>query len=273
MNRLSISRAWDETRAALRRDGRLFTSIALAMIALPTVFTTVVMPAGLSETTAASSDVLIILASLIALAGQLALIRLALPPAISVGSGIMHGFRRLPWYLLAVVLVCGALLLAAIPFGAVLALLGIPVDPAAKQYTPPVLAASLLYFALILFVASRVILAAPVASAEANGPITILRRSWALSSGNGWRLLGFLLLFFIGALVLMIAVQSVATLLVSVALGPLQPMSPSALVVGLVQALTNAAISTLFAVMLARIYAQLSGRSDVQPASVPNSGT
>jgi hypothetical protein len=91
-----------------------------------------------------------------------------------------------------------------------------------------------------------------------------------LTSGTFWRLLGFLLLFFIGAIILLMAIQSVVVLVVTVTLGPVDPMSASALVVALAQALANAAISTFFAVMLARIYVQLAG-GGVQ-ASVPSSG-
>jgi hypothetical protein len=47
-------------------------------------------------------------------------------------------------------------------------------------------------------------------------------------------------------------------------------MSAAALLIGLIQALVSAGVTTLFAVMLARIYLQLSGGS--QP-SVPRSGT
>jgi hypothetical protein len=60
-------------------------------------------------------------------------------------------------------------------------------------------------------------------------------------------------------------------LLATLALGPLEPMSGSALVVALAQALVNAAVSSLFAVMVARIYLQLTGRGGAQ-ASVPSSG-
>ena len=53
-------------------------------------------------------------------------------------------------------------------------------------------------------------MSAPVASAEAAGPIAIIRRSWTLTSGHWWHLFGFLLLFFIGAIVLLLAVSAAA---------------------------------------------------------------
>jgi hypothetical protein len=39
MANLSISAAWDETKAILAHDGKLFASVALALIALPALVT------------------------------------------------------------------------------------------------------------------------------------------------------------------------------------------------------------------------------------------
>ena len=80
-----------------------------------------------------------------------------------------------------------------------------------------------------------------------------------------------MLLFLIGAGILLIAVSAVAGGLVQLLIGPIDPLSTSALISSLVEAMFQAAISVVFSVMLARIYAQLSGGS-VQP-SVPRSGT
>jgi len=57
-------------------------------------------------------------------------------------------------------------------------------------------------------------------------------------------------------------------------LGEIEPLSAAALLVGLVQGIASAAATAVFAVMLARMYVQLSG-SDPAPAevSVPTSGT
>ena len=37
MRALSLSQAWDDTKAIITRDGRLFASVALALVALPAV--------------------------------------------------------------------------------------------------------------------------------------------------------------------------------------------------------------------------------------------
>jgi ABC-type Fe3+ transport system permease subunit len=115
------------------------------------------------------------------------------------------------------------------------------------------------------------IMGSPAASAEPIGPIAIIRRSWTMTGGHWWRLFGFLILFLVGAGILLIAVSTVAGTIVSLFLGPLEPLSASALVTSLIEAVFQAAVSVIFAMMLARIYAQLSGR-DAQP-SVPSSGT
>ena len=270
MAKLSLSRAWEETKAIVARDGQLITSVALALIALPTAITTLITPNGMTQSSALWVDVIVIIASLIVLAGQLALIRLAIGPSIAVGEAIAHGVRRMPLYFLAVLLICIVLLAVAIPFAVVLALMGVPIEQAPKEVSGALLLAALLYLVMVFYTAVRMIMAAPVASAEPVGPIRIIRRSWALTGGAFWRLLGFLLLFFIGAIILLMAVQVVVILLATMALGPVDPMSASALVVALVQALANAAISTLFSVMIARLYVQLA--TDGAQPSVPRSG-
>jgi len=43
-SKLSISRAWDETREIFRRDGGLLVSVALALIVLPAIVVGIVAP-------------------------------------------------------------------------------------------------------------------------------------------------------------------------------------------------------------------------------------
>ena len=268
---LSISKAWDETRAILAHDGRLIASVALALIALPTALAGLIDPTGMADSAGPLwIDFIVLITSLAALAGQLALIRLALGPSITVGAAIAHGLRRMPIYLLSAILIVLALMVLAIPFALALSLLGVPLESKTVPATPGVIVVLLLFVALVLYIGVRMLMSAPVASAEDAGPIAIIRRSWAMTSGHWWQLFGFLILFFIGAIVTLLAVSAAAGAIAALFLGPIEPMSASALLVALVEALANAAITGLFAVMLARIYVQLAG--PVQ-ASVPNSGT
>jgi hypothetical protein len=273
MSGLSISKAWEESRAVLAHDGRLIAAVALALVALPTAITGLISPEGVSTASApAWTDAVVLVASLAALAGQLALIRLALGPSITVGAAIEHGVRRMPVYVLSAVLIVLGMMVLAVPFAVVLSLLGVPLGAKAMPATPEVITAMLLFLALVIFVAVRLLVSGPVASGEQVGPIEIIRRSWVLTAGHWWHLFGFLVIFFIGAIVLLIAVGAAAGVAAQLLLGSIKPMSPGALLVALVGALANAIITSLFAVMLARIYAQLAGR-DAARATVPKSGT
>ncbi len=261
MNQLSISRAWDESKAILAREGRLLMSVALALVALPSLVAGLINPSGLSDTSGTVAvDLIVIAASLVTIAGQLALIRLALPPSLSVGEAIGHGFRRLPIYFVSALIMVAGFVLVAIPFAAVAVALGEPMDAAAAAVSPAFVGLAFLYVIAVFLVAVRLIMSSAVASAEPIGPIAILRRSWALTSGHWLRLLGFVLAFVVGAMILFLAVVGAVGVVAVLMLGKIEPMSASALIVALVQALITAALTVVFTAMLARIYAQLSGR-------------
>lgn len=273
MRGLSISAAWDEAKAVAARDGRLFGSVALALIALPAVLIGLVNPSGMADASGPLwIDITVVIASLVALAGQLALIRLAIGPSITVAGAIGHGIRRMPVYLLAAILILMILLVAAIPFGALLSAAGVAIEAKDLPATPAGIGVVLLYVALVVFIAVRMLMSAPVASAEQAGPVAILKRSWALTAGHWGALFGFVLMFFVGAVVILLALGTVAGVIAGLLLGPIEPMSASALLVALVQGLGNAVVTTLFAVMLARIYVQLAGASEAQ-SGAPSSGT
>src|SRR5689334_19121937 len=137
MRALSLSRAWDETKAIIARDGKLFVSVALALVALPAAVTGIVQPSGMGSTSPWWVDLVVIAASLIALAGQLALIRLALAPSITVGGAISHGLQRLPIYFLAALLIIVVLFVAAIPFAVALTAMGVTLPTNGTPASPP----------------------------------------------------------------------------------------------------------------------------------------
>jgi hypothetical protein len=274
MSRLSISRAWDETRAHLASDGKLFTTVALAMIALPSTVSTVVNPnSGMSESTGSlGSGLVVLVMSLIALVGQLALVRLAIGPSVSVGGAISHAAGRALPYIGSVLLLLIGLFLLAVPVGAVLTAMGVSFEDPGPLPAGAWLVA-LLFIAVLLYVAARMLMTSSVASAESAGPIKILRRSWELTRGHALRLLAFLLLFLVAVLVVVSAVAVMVGLLARTLFGDPEPFSAAALLVGLVQGLLSAAATTIFAVMLARMYVQLSGSAGGAGVTVPHSGT
>lgn len=271
--RLSISRAWDETRARVAADGKLLTIVALALIALPAAIAGLITPPpGLSGLEPPSwMPLLTLLVALIGIVGQIAIIRLVLGP-ISVGEAIGRGFRRLL-----------AAFLAFLLFGIAMAIILIPlillmVSPDELQSaahgtpTPGAGGAVLVAVLVVVVIAARFQLTMAVATAEEGGPIRILRRSWDLSKGHYWRLLGFLLIVLVTAFVVLLISQLLAGILAKTLFGDISPFSVAALVVALVTGVAQAAFSTVVSVMLARIYVQLSGRA-AAAATVPSSGT
>lgn len=272
MAALSISQAWDETKARIASDGRLMTVVAAALIALPMLVVGVMNPASAQDETSVGEGLLFLAASLLAVVGQLAIIRLALASGVSVGEAIGHGARRMPIYFLAALLIIAVLVLAMLPLGLILVAAGVPLEGRAVSNSPVAIVLALLYLLFLLFVAIRMLMSSPVASEEAVGPIGILRRSWELTAGHWWRLFGFMILFLIGVGVTMAAITWVFTLVATLLLGPVEPMSASALVVAIVEAVVNAAVTVLLAVMLARIYVQLAGRESPD-VTVPKAGS
>ena len=267
MSKLSLSQAWEETTSVLARDGRLFVAVALALFVLPGLILNVSMPeAHPGEFPPAGPWIAVaVIAALVSLVGQLAVIRLAMAPHVAVGEAISHALRRLLPYIVAVLMWLVPILIVGS------ALYGI------LEYSTgqPSVAVSLALIALSLvgmFLAVRLMLSSAVASAENVGPFEILRRSWELSKGSWWRLFAFLMLFGIGAFVLFLAIDSVVGSIVRIALDTSGPLTVGNLLVAIVSQLVSAVLSVIFFVLLARIYVQRSGTDRVQ-ASVPSSGT
>jgi hypothetical protein len=268
MSKLSLSQAWDETKAILAHDGRLFIPVALATFVLPGLILGVSAPVSEPGKLPPAGPwmAVAITAVIVSLIGQLAVMRLAMEPHVSVGEALAHGARRLLSYVAAWLLWLLPIVVAATALYDVLL---------AHEDRPPMAAALglMLVTAVGVYVAVRMMLTSAVASAERVGPVTILRRSWELSRGNWWRLFAFMLLFGIGALALLLAVDSIAALAVRLVTADAGPRSLGGLLVSILSQLVTAILSVVFFVMMARIYVQRSGSDGVTQVSVPSSGT
>jgi len=264
----SISRAWDESRAVISRDGKVLTAIALALLVLPGLIADLFMPhLGPGELPRAGAWMIpILLAFACALAGQLAIIHIAAGRGATTGQAISAGASRAPVYI-------GATLLWMLPCLFLVWLIGRVgnpnVTPTAGIALFGLIAAIVLIFGGV-FVFVRMLMCGPVAANEAAGVLAVIRRSWDLTRSNWWRLFGFFLLFVILAVVVLMFASIVAGILGKIISGDPQPMTVGGLFVSLVMQLVGAAISVIFSVMLARIYLQLAaaGQGD---ASVPSS--
>ena len=261
---LSISRAWDETREIVQRDGKLMAVIVAALVLLPTALANLVSPTVPGEPAAevdAGRSLLELLMGLIMQVGALATTAVALRPGMSVGEAITTGVRKLLPAL-------GAILLFILPFFFVVVVaIGVTAGPEDAAQLQARIAAgeidgsllTIIFVALLVFVflAIRFTLMAPVAVAESDNPLTILKRSWALTRGHFWRLFGYIVILAIGAMLVMAAVSFVLGGVVIAVLGTPEAMNLSALFLGLLIGAANAGLVLVFATMSARIYAQL----------------
>jgi hypothetical protein len=267
MSRLSISRAWDETREIIGREGKLIGAVALALFVLPSLILDVTMPAAQPKQLPPPGPWIIVavLAVLASLVGQLAVIRLAMAPQVSVAESIRHGLRR---FLPAL----AAGLLWVLPLAVLSTLLVVSL---ARDPSKPSVAAAvglIVLFVAAIYIAVRLILTTAVASAEPIGPVAILKRAWALSAGNWWRLFGFVLLYVIGGSIFLWAIAAMVGLFSTFVLGGVDPLTVGGLVVSIVTHVAAALVSTIFFVMLARLYVD-GTRPDAAEVSVPSSGT
>lgn len=274
MSQLSISRAWDETREILGRDGKLYATVAAAMFLLPQVVVGLATGTSRAAQTGGTWALLMTLALLIGLVGQVAVVRLAIGSNVSVGEAIRHGFRRAPSFIGAMLLLVLAVAAMALIVAVVLVATG-AVSRDVENLTARDSAIVILVMLIpLLILAVRLLPLAAVAGAEQVGPIALIKRSWALTGDNAWRLAGFLGLFLVAALVLSMVMGIIGGTLTTLLFGKAEPFTLAALVLALFTALAQAVVSLVYVVMLARIYLQLAG-DDRAPvtASVPSSGT
>lgn len=267
MSSLSIGKAWDEARRILARDGKLITSISLALILVPQALAGVIAPPpNLSGIEPPSWMPLITILVLCAgIIGQIAIIRLALGPTATVGDAIGHGVRRFVPALLALILFGIGLALVLTPLFVLIAGADSVQAIAEGRSSPRAGGALLLVLLLIVLISVRFQLMLPVASAEPVGPIGVLKRSWAVTAGHYWKLLGFIALVLVTVLIVLLAAQMLGGIIARLALGDVQPFSLSALVVALITAAIQTAVTTVLATLLARIYAQLAAPAATVP--------
>lgn len=272
MAQLSLSRAWEDTRDIFARDGGLLIAVALALFVLPeTIVGLITPPMGTVMTPL--GRVVWLIGVLIGLIGQLALVRLALGPSTTVGHAIQHGARRFLPTVAALFLLGVALAVIVIPLMILVMKAGIVEVPVEGQAPPPSFALFAIIVAVVaLLVSVKFTMSVPVSTAEQPGPLAILKRSWRLTAGHYWRLLGFIALLLVTTLIVLLAAQSVGGILAQLVGGRIAPFTLGALVLALFQGVASAAVTTLFAVMAARIYLQLVAGGPAQ-VGVPNSGT
>jgi hypothetical protein len=270
MAKLSITAAWNESADYLKDHfGALFT-LAVALITLPNVALQAFGPGAMVPGQAPAPGLWLLLVPVVlvlGITGSLAISTLALGRAATIGEAIGHGFRRFLPMLGATLILILALCILIVPLGLATGIKPDDLLAPTPATAGKILLVMLVVLALALFLGVRLLLTTPVAAAEPVGPVAILARSWALTAGHFWRLLGFLLLLGIAAMVLILVATMAIGLIVAAILGAPAPGTTSGLIMLLVGGLLNAVFLVVMTTMVARLYLQLAG-----PAA-PTSGS
>jgi hypothetical protein len=264
MANLSLTQAWNETAAFVKREARLLFPVALLLSVLPMALVGLLAPRDTAPNAIPEPGLWLAavpVALVIGMVGNLAISTLALRPGLTVADALRNGLRRMPSLLGATLLLCLAASLVLIVLAVIAALLFVgPIsNPAPEALFPVVVTVFLLMIPFILYFGARLLVTTPVAAAEGGGPLAIIRRSWQLSRESVWTLVGFILLLVLLLLVVSIAVGAVLGILIFVAAGPPEAGSLSAILLLIVRAVLDTVVTVYMTVMIARIYAQLSG--------------
>jgi len=263
---VSIEDAFQSAQSFVAREWRLLVPLAFALLAVPQLAFNLLAPAELAPAMAKGDAQLVmaifqktpwlspaaIAIEFITLAGVLAVTALALVPRISVREAISLGFQRLFVLVAVLLLLSFAVLVLLILLVTVGQLLG---AFAAGQTLLLLVLVGL--FSLALWV--RLIALPAVIVASRAGPIASIRLAWDLSAGAFWRLFGCILIYGIGAQVVVLAstfVLGTMLILLCKALG-VAALGPVLAIV--VSALLGALFWAGFNVLAVALYRQLGG--------------
>ena len=260
MAKLSITAAWNEAAAFVGREARLLFPIAFLLVALPAAILQLAMPTPLpgQPPPAGAWLALVPAVVVVGMIGTISLSHLALRPGASVAEALQVGARRFIMLFAASLLVGFGILVAMIPLFVLIgggAALG---GARPEAMIGPILLLALVFILALIALWVRLMLMTPVAAAENAGPVGIIRRSWQLTAGHFWKLLGFVLLVLLVFLVISMVVGAIGGLVIVLLAGPPDPGSVAFFLIAVVEAMVNMVLTVYFTVLVARLYAQLS---------------
>lgn len=212
MKSLSIEDAFQWTQRFAAREWKLLLPVAFAFIAVPQLAFNLLIPSGLAEAIAKGNFQVVaqsiratpwvmlgaIVVQLLGLAGALAIAALALLPRISVREAIGLALQRLFVLVAVFILFFFAAAIAIMVIAGALQLLRL------NALTQNTLLLGILLGAVAVVWMRLIVLAAVIVASRA-GPVAAIRLAWDLTTGAFWRILGCMLIYGIGAQVVVLA--------------------------------------------------------------------
>ncbi len=217
---ISMGNVWDRTAEFLSDNLGSVMPLALLAIFVPAVisgnFSELQQGAGTGLALGLGIGSLVL--ALVGFWGQLAITALALDPSLARAAGAT-ATRRFPAALLVMIVILAAMLVAILPVPVILAVAGVDLTAAMRSGAMPGIPSSaglwiflylLILFPLILWAMARLAVALP-ALVDEGLALGAIGRSWTLTRGATWRIVGVLLLY--------VVVSTVANLAATTAFG------------------------------------------------------
>jgi hypothetical protein len=272
---VSMGTVWDRTAEFLSENLGTVLPVALGAIFVPAAVSGSLsgLQHGAAPGLAAGLGLASLLLAIVTFWGQLAVTALALDPAI--GRGALNvATRRLPAALLVTVVLFVALFLLVIPAGIILALSGADLSASATGAVPQVPPAAMLWMVLYflvllpagLWLGARLIVVAPAIVGE-KAMFGAIPRSWSLTRGAAFRIVGVVILYAIVATVAYLAATTAFGAIITLIAGRGEDGLSLAMVLTVI---VGGAVSTAFTVLgtafTAKLYLALRAEKEAAPA-------
>lgn len=268
---------WDRTTRFLGDNLRAWLPVLLLAIFIPQTVSDILQLASASVGQA-TAQVAGLLLALVGLWGQLFVVALALDP----GAGAAAARATATGGLVRALIVMLALFVVAIvllaPLGVVLAMGGVDLtqlNGQTQQLSPDLSTGARLFLGLYflallivaLFVTARLVPLYPVVLGERLS-LGAIGRSFAVTRGMTWKLIGVLLLFVVVFAVAAVAARSVIGVIVGLIAPADGTLTPAAVVSAILGALVTALFTLVIAVFSTQVYrAVVPGRAAVVDAA------
>ena len=269
---ISMGNVWDRTTDFLGDHLSMIVPVALLAIVFPSALSTLIEPVARSG---ASAAVMVNLAALIlgivGIWGQLFVVALALQPGAGRSAAMrVAGARLLPLIGIIVILMLAVFALM-LPVPIALIATGFDMRAAMINPQPSVSLAAgwfitvylIVLIPLMIFVTARLLLLTSVIVAERRG-IGAIRRSFALTRGMVWKIIGVTILYGIVVLVAMMAARTVFGSVLRIVLGGEGLITPATVLTAVVLAIVQAIFVVLASAFCAKLY--LAVRDAREPA-------
>jgi len=261
----SYNAVWEDTTKLLRQHAPLLAAIAGVFMFLPALLFAVLLPppepqggdparmVQLMMTFYRAAWPWFLLQGLFSIVGTLAMLRLVFARGTTVGGALVHALKLTPFYILLSILFGLAVSIALL----VIILPAILLGPAAI-----VLAALILIVPLLYLIGRIAPVPAVMVAENRRNPIDALGRTFALTRGHGWAIIGLVLIIVIVAGIAVGMADTLAGLVFILAAG----QALGKLLASVVAAALNAAFATLLVMLYAAIYRALAGTGSVAAA-------